>query len=530
MFLLIPYAFVIFLFFKGLRSRIPSREILIYAAAVLLISNLCALLYSRACEFIYYWDNASYWMMARDVASGSLRGGFWHGLYNSILNDDYNYLAALMPAVFAKLFGGSRSVYIFAVTNCCFVPTAVMIRAFTKSAARAAIITAALPVLLFLALTGFVDVFGCALCLGCILLSEKYSWRRGFAIGGLLVAAILFRRWYAFFAVSFLVGMFARCIIERKGFLTVLVAGAHSGFILLAFFMPLVTNKLLVDYSVLYASYKYPLMTDIRLFGRYFGLIFVLLLAGGAVYCLIKKDTRAVTPLVQAALCFMLFIRTQTHGQQHLLLYVPAAAAICSYSLEKTDKKIMAAAAVFAAALTFNTFIDRPQPQSLTEIDHVALIPDFSMRGRKRDDAWEILALKNELDRLYGDSTLAVNLSSLTLNPDVLKNVQPSLNVPEHDSSYIIGLPAIDSRDTDLEPFYTQEYILNAYPAQIHLTNGEQRTTESAALCLNDGIAFGAAYQREPEEFEVDGVKLYVYRRYRDVTEAEKAELWEMIH
>lgn len=514
---------------RGIRWKKPSRQALYYAAAVLVLSNLFAFLYARSCEFIYYWDNATYWTIGRDIAAGRLSGDFFGLLYRSVLTEDYNALAGLAPGLFAYLFGGSRIVYIFAVTNCCFVPGALMLRALAKDARGAATVTALLPVLLFLALTGFVDVFGFALGAACFLLAEKPSWRRGLAIGLLLLAMLLFRRWYAFFALSFILAMLLRAVVERRGFLCVGCALVQFGFPLATLFLPLVTGKLLADYAALYAGYKFPILTDLRLFARYFGVIPAALLLCGAICCLLKRDTRVLLPLAQAALCFALFVRTQTHGQQHLLLYAPALAVIAAYTLEKLDRKEALAALALSLCVSANTLVDRVQPQSLAEIDHLALIPDFSMRGRKRADAYEILAIKNDLDARCGGAEVGVNLSSLNLNASVFRNVQPSLNAPEHDSSYLHELPAVDSRDRTLDPFYEMDYIMSAYPAQTHLGEDKQQTVVCAARCLRDGEAFGAAYDKLDVTYETGGVTLELYRRTRAVTEAEKNAFAAMV-
>lgn len=525
------YAYIVILFFSGIHPKKPSAQILIFTAAVIVVSNVCAALYAFSCEYIYYWDNAIYWTFARDIAGGSIKNGFFALLYDSVLTFDYNYLAALLPSLFAYIFGTSRTVYIFAVVNCYFVPCAVMIYAFSKDILRACTVILLLPMLLFLALTGFVDVVGFALCIGCFMLynaSDK-SWRYSFLIGFFLAVLILIRRWYAFFGASFIFAMVADCAVSKRNVKYTIVTAVSAGFILIMFFSPLVENKLLADYTTAYAGYKFSLMTDIRLFARYFGAVVILSVLAGAAWCLTKKDRRAVLPLVQAAVCFMLFTRTQTHGQQHLLLYAPAAAVIMVYTLERLDKRAVCAVLAAGVCVSSNTLVDRLQPQSLSEIHHIALLPDFSMRSRKRSDARQILEIKNTLDEKFSNGRLGVNASSFVINADILKNVQPSLGEYDFGGGYIEELPCVDSRDRDMNRFYDVDYILTASPVQVHLGEDKQKIVSAADECLRNAASLGAAYERTDTEFELDGIVLTVYRRTREVTDSEKNEFEDML-
>ena len=95
---------------------------------------------------------------------------------------------------------------------------------------------------------------------------------------------------------------------------------------LLFFFQRLVSTKLLADYSSLYVAYKIGLDKDILLFFRYFGIIPLILFFAAGICLLFSKSQRcdAAFLMIWSVLCFCLFVRVQTHGQQHLLMYAPA--------------------------------------------------------------------------------------------------------------------------------------------------------------------------------------------------------------
>ena len=78
--------------------------------------------------------------------------------------------------------------------------------------------------------------------------------------------------------------------------------------------------KLMKDYGNLYSGYKFSVGTDLKLITRYFGIIFVGVLAVSSVVMAVKKkETRTLFMWVQMIVCLFMFLSTQTHGQQHLL-------------------------------------------------------------------------------------------------------------------------------------------------------------------------------------------------------------------
>ena len=67
---------------------------------------------------------------------------------------------------------------------------------------------------------------------------------------------------------------------------------------------------------------------------------------------------------------------------------------------------------------------------------------------------------------------------------DILINAEPSLGVKSIRDNYIVSLPQVDSRDRDLTPLYTVNYVPAASPAQTHLAEGSQTVVEEAETVL----------------------------------------------
>ena len=140
-----------------------------------------------------------------------------------------------------------------------------------------------------------------------------------------------------------------------------------------------------------------------------------------------------------------------------------------------------------------------------------------------RDDTDEILALKKKLDTtVYDGDTLGVLASSFTLNEDILINAEPSLGVKSIRDNYIVSLPQVDSRDRDLTPLYTVNYVLVASPAQTHLAEGSQTVVEEAVNSFMNYADIATAYEEVPEcETVIDGITIKLFHRVRDEHQAD---------
>lgn len=505
----------------------------IFVGVIWLIMNIWAAIYIGKSRNIYFWDASTYWDLSRKIADGSIPWGIKE-VYNSIAQQDYNYIAALPGALWSRIFGSSRMSYILGLTNMYLMPAICMIYVLAKRLSKgeklAVIITvAAVPSLLFMTLIGFTDIGGMVPCLICMYLyftrnTKKTEPLRYIAIGGLLVFVMLWRRWFAFFSVSFITAMIAEAIIFRKNIVPSLITGLTAGLILLIGFRGFVFGKLLADYGNLYSGYKFSASTDVKLIMRYFGFINLLALGAGSIYAGVKKgEKRTVFLWIQMIVCFVMFISTQTHGQQHLLLYVPSLIVMLLILLKYINNiKILALTVLLSLASIVNVNIEREQPNSISEIKHYAAIPNFSMRPIVRNDTEDILKLKQDLDeRIEEGAALGVLASSFKLNDEILMNVMPSLGIKETRKNYITALPQVDSRDKDMYWLYNVNYMLVAMPAQTHLEPGNQRVITEAVRSFEVYADFAESYDEIPEfAAQINGMDIKLYKRNREVSKA----------
>lgn len=525
-------------------ERRPISKRLIFFLLAVFAVNFIAVIYISKSRTIYFWDDATYWDIARKIASGDISQGFWRNVYDSIAEQDYNYVAGLISAAFIRLFGESRLVYVLSLVNAYLLPSFIMIYVLANRLGKAPGITAVLtvllcPVMLFLTLIGFADIGGLFISLICYSLyypknENKNLLVRHFAIGILLVLLMIWRRWYAFFSVSFITAMIADCLLFRRKKLPVIVTIFISAALLFFGFNGFLTGRLMQDYGDLYAGYKFSLSTDFKLAARYFGVLFVLALLTASVAAAVrKKEFRTVFMWIQIVVCFGMFALTQTHGQQHLLLYVPSVIMLVIILIKHISEMWMLAAVILlAVAQTVNVFIPRTQPNSIREIKHYALISDFSMLPVSRNDVYDIIKLKTALDGVVGENeTLGVLASSFEFNEDILKNAEPSVGIKQKRKNYIVSLPQVDSRDRDMLPLYNVNYILAAFPAQTHLEPESQTVVTEAVRSFEAYADFAVAYDEMPEyETVINGITLKLYKRNRMVEDAAMSEFEKRLY
>ncbi len=509
----------------------PWHRNVIYFLVIALIVNILAVIYITKSNFIYFWDDSTYWDISRKIAAGAFdEGGFWRNIYESIGAQDYNYIAGLPSALLVKIFGESRLVYVLGLVNMYLIPSYIMIYMLAMKVSKAPKIAAAItimicPSMMFLAFNGFVDIGGLFICLMCFNLyytgnGKKDGIWRYIIIGMLLVLVMLWRRWYAFFAVSFVTAMIADCVLFKRKWYNAVVTVAVIGAVLLLCFRDFVMYKLMNDYGNLYAGYKFSAMTDFKLITRYFGVIYVGMLAVCSIVIAVKrKETRTFFMWVQIIVCLFMFLSTQTHGQQHLLLYVPSLIMLTLITIKYITKEwMLIGISLMAVINSVNVYIPRKQPANIQEIKSLSLIPSFSMLPDGRDDTDEILTLKRKLDKtVYMGDSLGVLASSFTLNEDILRNVEPSLGVKAIRDNYIVSLPQVDSRDVDLSALYNVNYVLVAFPAQTHLAKGSQTVVEEAARSFGEYTDIATAYEEVAEcETVIGDITVKLFHRVRD--------------
>ena len=293
---------------------------------------------------------------------------------------------------------------------------------------------------------------------------------RGILAGGLLTLVFLLRRYFFFFTVSFGLAALVALAVRRsqwKSFLTMAVTGV--GFSLFFGQSFVVSQVLSSNYADTYSAYNQGRWIDLVMLCRYYGYIMigVALVCGIALLLRAKSRYGALLCLCQPALCLFLFTRIQSHGQQHLLLYLPAFCFALAGGMELLPERRAVRWVPWALALCTlgSSFLPRVQPSHPSEIAVPDPLPAFTYVPSQRTDLAQLVALRVYVDGLSAQEqkTAAVIASSFTFNSSIYDNTLRSLDIPASGpTTAITYFATVDKRDGFSWNALTADYLIVA--------------------------------------------------------------------
>ena len=317
------------------RLELPrGRALLLLALAV----NVLTALYAAGSATVYYWDSNIYWSSSTMLAGQSLDLAQVRLVLQSVITQEYNYLLSWPISLVMRVLGTGRYVYLFAIANLYVLPALAGMAALARRVRRGGVLLAcATPMLLYTGLTGFVDVAAAGVGIWAFVIytdQERPQSARGILTGALLTLVFLLRRYFFFFTVSFGLASLAALAVRRSQWKS-FAAMAASGVVCSLFFGQsfLVEQVLRSNYFDTYSAYDQGRWVDAVMLCRYFGWVLMAAALVCVVWCLLRRPAARYTALLtlaQPVLCLLLFTRVQSHGQQHLLLYLPALCAALS--------------------------------------------------------------------------------------------------------------------------------------------------------------------------------------------------------
>lgn len=518
----------------GAPGRVNGRLML----ALALFLNVLAALYVTGSATVYVWDTAGYWLNAQTLAQAPFGLGQLREVLQSVLTLDYNYLLAFPISLVMRLLGTGRYIFVLSAVNLYLLPGVWGLCILGRRMGRGGglMLAMGLPMLIYTALVGFVDVAACSVAVWAFVLytdAEKPPQARGVLAGGLLVLTFLLRRYFFFFAISFGAAALVKTLITGRkrweDWLALLISGVMGSVFFAQSF--LVEKIFRSNYGDTYSAYALGLKSDFMLFCRYFGWIVLVLALAMALFLLIRRPGargEAILALGQIVLCYILFTRVQSHGQQHLLLYLPAMAVLLSRGIGELPDWGWRTPCLWSATvvLTVSPFLPRVQPASIAEIRLPNVLPAFSYRGPRRTDLMELVALRSFMDSLSerGEKTAAVVASSLVLNGNTYENLLMSLGIPESEGpkTKMLYVSDVDKRDGFSWNVLCADYLIVTDPVQTHLGEENQQVMALLAYDLLDGTGSGAAFKPLRTRFMLsDDITVYIYERVRAVTAEE---------
>jgi len=540
--------------------RTPA--VIIAFLAALLLANLLAVAFVSREQTVYFWDYSGYWNMSRDLSDAMVHdpGHAFRRVLYTVANDDYNLLPAVPVSALMLLLGKSRLAYELAIVNTYLAATLLtfmlLVRRLSDPGADdRRILAVSLATLLLWSvvwgalLRGLPDLGGVVLINLIFLVyfqnpAAQLRWRALAGLGLLLASLVLFRRWYAFWALHFLFLMVVdggvaqarrRRLDLRHVLMAVrpgLAAGSIALVVLLVLARPFLVRVATTNYADIYSSYRSSIGWTALLHAtaQHLGYLYVLgFLVSAVVLAGLARTRRLVLFLgLQMSLIYLHFTRTQFFGIHHFYLFLPTMALLLALFWVKVlgrPRPLWSSLAFGAFALTslgtLTCVLKRDPPRFLKNIEPLASV--CKMAPLVRNDMGELFRMAVVLDDLTRKTkdSIYVLSSSYILNADHLANAGCSMPLAFDLRERLAQVMHIDKRDGFPNCLLTASYVVVADPVQLHLPEG-QRVITCPTESLLHATDLGQAFERLPYEFHLDqGVRVWIYRKKRAIENGE---------
>ncbi len=549
------------------------RAVIIGAGAVLTLCvvNLFWADFVERERTLYAWDHVAYWSLTASLAEdlGTNPVAALANVGRSLAGDELNLLPSMPLAPSLALFGDSRRAWILTVLNFYMLPALllglwVVRRWGDRPENRWNHGTGALvwvgTILLFAPLweplaLGYLDIGGLVLVFAALgLVLGVPPQRRGEArlhaviIGVLVAVLMIFRRWYAFWSLSFCIVVALGALIGAVRFkktgrspldalrlpLTI-GAGVVGSLVLLA--GPRLATMSGTDYADRFVHYKHHASVWAELGGMvgHFGLLPLGLAAAGTLVLLRSVGSRwyAAGLVTQMVLIAALFRRVQDPTPQHWYLLLPGLMLLTAAGLtallsavgsrgRRWGVGIVMVLGVVVTLQVFDAFTVLPSPVAPS----VRVVPEV------RGDLAEFERLMGWLDgRLEMGSRWAYVLAATgAVNDSSLGFTNFSLGTRFRSPGHVLMTAQVDRRDGFPDGLLMADLIILPLPVAVRGEGETQRVVEVPARSFLEGVGIAEAFVRLDEVFTFDdGVTARVFERFRPNTPAEVQALCDQL-
>lgn len=521
--------------------------------------NLFVILFVLNEKCIYFWDYSCFWIKWINFSNLLANHPLYalSVLYHSIRSDDYNLLAVSLLTPFYYIFSGHRLVYILAITNIYLIPCILVILWFLNNKVKEFYnIDDYFLFLLFIFFLSLLPQFWVPILFGYISISgiiiifliyhiyfsrplEKQKLQSLFIISFLLVLLVFFRRWYAYWVVSFFVTIFFHqiyCMLKNKYFsnkqfkivvINILIIGGLSAVLLFLIATPLANRMLLTDYSDIYSAYKIS-SSQIEVFYKfymYFGPLLCLLLLIAVFQLFWNKKSKEIVVFlsIQLIIVYLSFTKTQDFSVHHYYLLLPMIIIIIcllfAYIFIHINNNILRFFFIFTMILLFIVnfgFVFSPSfDKKLPYIR--SIFSNYRHYPIKRNDVNVVRKIYNTLANTIiksNDNRIYVLASSSIFNDDILRNCVLNEPCPKNINDHILHTCHVDKRDGFPRHFLQAKYIVVASPIQYHLLPKDQRVIGILAEDILKRENIGKNYKKLTYDFKLDNdVHVYLYKK-----------------
>ncbi len=541
------------------------RSATIGAGAIfaLVVANLFWSSFVEREHTLYAWDHVAYWSLTASLAE-DLRTNPVVALANvgrSLAQDELNLLPSMPLAPSLALFGQSRRAWILTVLNIYALPALLLgLWAVWRWGERpgndwdqglCAVVWFA-TILLFAPLweplaLGYLDIGGLilifaaiGLAVGTTPLQRREAAMRGLATGVLVAVLLIFRRWYAFWSLSFCVVValgaliaVVRCMKTGRSVFdalrTPLTIGAGVVGALAVLVGPRLATMAGTDYGDRFIHYKVHPSVWAELGGLvgHFGALPLGIAAAGALILLKSEKTRwfAAGLMTQLVVIAVLFRRVQDPTPQHWYLLLPGLMLLTAGGLtawlsalggagRRWGLVFVVALGLVVTAQVFGAVSFVPSP----------LAPSPRVVPRVRTDLAEFERLMTWLDgRLdMGSQWIYVLAATGAVSDSSLGFTNFSLGTRNRSSAHVLMTAQVDRRDGFPDGLLLADIVILPLPVAVRGGGETQRVVEVPAGFFLEGAGIAEAFVRLDEIFTFDGgVTAHVFERFRPNTPAE---------
>ena len=309
---------------------------------------------------IYTFDYSGYFEHFKNMGAilKDSIGSFFSTMFESIQTSDYNFSSVFLLMPFYLIFGASRVSYIMSMVLIYLIPTIIVSEIILKNIFskenkkynKEEIFPIFVLLILFFytrfwspTLRGLSDISGVLfIALSYLIiqykpLNKKHNYLWMILLGTTIYIPFLFRRWYLYFVVAFLLSRFImdlydflKSYFKSKKFdknqffiyfFNYLTIGLTMIVHLLILQLPYIQRMFTEDYGDMYSSYQISLKGHITSFINEFGVIISLLMIFAIIISFIKKKYSK-----EMMFCFLnffiftfMFTRVQSMGVHHYL-------------------------------------------------------------------------------------------------------------------------------------------------------------------------------------------------------------------
>ena len=531
-------------------------EVAVFAGAAAAGFALCAWLLLQN-QFVYHWDYGGYWVASYEGMQWLFTNptAMLQDVYRSILQSDYNLILPVLVSLPLRLFGYSFVQYALINYICFLVPVWFVMLAILKKLVkkldllrgREGMLPGCIAMLQLVTFSGlYIPMLKGYIDVACLLPASLAVWlfidfdltkfngqtvKRDVLLSLNLLLPFLFRRYFAYFIVGYMVGWCCCAVYriavsaekKRQAALAALgnlaVIGGVALAIMMLFFRPLLLHVLTNNYAQQYAGYDTDLYTKLSLVVERIGLWFLLLGGVAIVLSLATRRLRGITGLcaVSVAVEVPLFFRVQQMDVHHvyiITLQVFLLAALAIYQLyavlRRGAGRIVVAALLLGSSFSFlYTFFPACRP--ILQAGEVLWTNAYD--PLRRNDLEQLHDLADYLNSITADTdrTVYTLASGRVLNASTLR----SLNLPDSQPAVnnLLQTADVDLRDGFPTDFLQTSVVVTTDPIQLHLAQGTQEVVRYLAEQVMDSTSLiGRHFEKQECTFTLDDdVKVYVY-------------------